>query len=192
MSADAGVLVVGSLHHDIMIAAPRLPLRGETLAGQGWMPKSGGKGGNQAVAAARAGAAVSMLGAVGDDGFGAGLTAHLVAAGIDTARVRVVDGAASGMSVAITEPDGDYAAVIVSGANLAISAEWIEAEGVMEGVGVVLLQNEIPEAANLAAAARARAEAAARARADSIARAELTKAGAVGKGGGEPPNQGDA
>ena len=75
--SGAGVLVVGSLHYDVLVRAPHRPAAGETVAGESWAPKFGGKGGNQAVAAARAGAPTRMVGAVGDDAFGAFLRAGL-------------------------------------------------------------------------------------------------------------------
>ena len=105
--------VVGSLHYDIMVRTPYLPRIGETLIGDAWWWKPGGKGGNQAMAAARHGAAVEMIGCLGSDGFGLKLRERLGAAGVDLAHVRtVVQG--SGMSVAIQQADGDYAAVVVS------------------------------------------------------------------------------
>jgi len=70
-AAGETLLVVGSLHHDLMLDAPHLPRQGETVTGHRWYPKFGGKGGNQAVAAARAGTPVRLLGAVGDDTFAA-------------------------------------------------------------------------------------------------------------------------
>ncbi|WP_246734076.1 PfkB family carbohydrate kinase, partial [Oharaeibacter diazotrophicus] len=79
------VVVVGSLHYDIMVAAPDRPRRGETVIGEAWWPKCGGKGGNQAVEAVLAGADVAMVGAVGDDAFGAVLRGNLAAAGVDVA-----------------------------------------------------------------------------------------------------------
>ena len=152
-----GVLVVGSLHHDILVDAPALPRLGETLAGSAWAPKFGGKGGNQALAAAAAGARVRMLGAIGDDEFGAYLRAGLEAGRVDHAHVRALPGAGSGMSVAIREAGGDYGAVIVSGANLHLDPGWLDEVGVWDGVTVLLLQNEVPEAANSAAARIGRA-----------------------------------
>ena len=150
------VVVVGSLHYDIMVQASDRPRKGETLAGRAWWPKSGGKGGNQAVAAARAGADVRMVGVVGDDHFGAALLANLAAAGVDRSGVRVSRTEASGMSVAIIDSAGDYGAVIVSGANLALAEADLPAAAQFSGT-VLVLQNEIAEAANLAAARRARA-----------------------------------
>ena len=77
MTTTAEVVVLGSLHYDIMVEAPDRPRKGETLPGRSWYPKTGGKGGNQAIAARRAGAGVAMIGAVGRDAFGAALLASL-------------------------------------------------------------------------------------------------------------------
>jgi ribokinase len=149
------VLVVGSLHYDIMVDAADRPRKGETLAGRSWWPKCGGKGGNQAVAAARYGARTAMVGAVGRDEFGRALLAHLDSWEIDRSGVVVAEAAPSGMSVAIFDDDGDYGAVIVSGSNLQIAADQISADRIA-GAKVVVLQNEIPEGINLAAATAAR------------------------------------
>lgn len=151
------VLVAGSLHHDIMIEAPRLPRVDETAVGRRWYPKFGGKGGNQAVAAAAAGARARMFGAVGRDGFGAFLTAALDAGGVDRRFVTEVDGVGSGMSVAVVEDGGDYAATIVSGANLHLDPAALDVAPLWDGVAVLVLQNEVTEAVNLAAARAARA-----------------------------------
>jgi ribokinase len=151
------VLVVGSLHYDIMVEANHLPRKDETAVGQRWYPKFGGKGGNQAVAVAQAGARARMMSAVGDDGFGVFLRQNLTAAGVDDRFVRTVSGVGSGMSVAILDPTGDYAATIVSGANLAIAPGDLLDPALWDGVGLLVLQNEVPEAVNLAAATEARA-----------------------------------
>ena len=151
------VTVFGSLHHDIMVDAPALPVLGETVAGQGWRSVSGGKGLNQAVAAARAGAKVAMVGVVGEDLIGDGLVAHLDRAGVDHSRIRRTAEARTGMSVAITESHGDYGAVIVSGANLLLGAKDVcDASAMLRETAVLVLQNEVPEAANVAAAKAAR------------------------------------
>jgi len=152
------VAVVGSLHLDIMVASPRLPMRDETLMGSSWHYKCGGKGGNQAVAAARFGAKTAFGGQTGQDDFGGKLRAHLAAAGVDVTHVDTDTGTGSGMSVAITEKAGEYGAVVVSGANLTIDADEIATrwESLWQAK-VLLLQNEIPEAVNLAAARKARA-----------------------------------
>ncbi len=150
------VLVVGSLHYDIMVEADHLPRRDETAVGSRWYPKFGGKGGNQAVAVARAGVASRMFGAVGDDDFGRFLRGRLRGGDVDDAWVATLLGVGSGISVAIMDSGGDYAATIVSGANLAINPAGLAADGPWQDVAVLVLQNEVPEAVNIAAARAAR------------------------------------
>jgi ribokinase len=150
------VIVVGSLHYDIMVDAPDRPRKGETVAGYRWRPKFGGKGGNQAVAAARAGAVTRMVGAVGADDFGTFLITGLDAAGVDRSHVCVLEGTASGMSVAISDDQGDYGAVIVSGSNLQIPDSSLHDDEVWCNARVLLLQNETGEETNVAAARQAR------------------------------------
>jgi ribokinase len=153
------VAVVGSLHLDIMVKAPRLPGRDETLIGSAWHYKCGGKGGNQAVTAAQFGASTAFGGQTGQDDFGERLRSHLVKAGVDIAHVGLDAAQGSGMSVAIEEACGEYGAVVVSGANQTIDAEAIEARWApLWNAHVLLLQNEIPEAVSLAAAKAARAK----------------------------------
>ncbi len=152
------VAVVGSLHLDIMVAAPRLPGRDETLMGSSWHRKAGGKGGNQAVAAARMGARVAFGGAVGADEFGDVLRDHLRLAGVEATHLETDPLRGSGMSVAIEEEGGEYGAVVVSGANRGIAAEGLaERWGPLWDAPVLLLQNEVPEEVNLAAALAAKA-----------------------------------
>ena len=145
----SGVLVLGALHHDVVVDAPRMPAADETLPGTGVDYRFGGKGGNQAVAAARMGAKVAMAGRVGRDEAAATILSTLDAAGVDRSLVLEAD-APTGMSVAITLPSGDYGAVIVSGANLQNDGNvlWTVPPA------AVLLQNEIPESANLVLARR--------------------------------------
>ena len=150
------VLVVGSLHYDIMVKADHLPRRDETAVGTAWYPKFGGKGGNQAIAVARAGAACRMFGAVGDDDFGHFLRRALREGGVDDTHVATLSGTGSGMSVAILDAAGDYAATIVSGANLQIDAVALADARLWQDVRLLILQNEIPEAVNIAAAGQAR------------------------------------
>lgn len=139
-----------------MVEADHLPRRDETALGHRWYPKFGGKGGNQAVAVARAGVACRMLGAVGADGFGAFLRAGLQAGGVDDRFVATLPDVGSGMSVAIQDAAGDYAATIVSGANLRIDPVALDAAALWQDVTLLVLQNEVPEALNLAAARAAR------------------------------------
>ena len=101
------VIVCGSLHLDIMVYAPNLPRPDETVVGLRWAMQCGGKGGNQAVMAARAGARTAMIGRIGADDFGARLRAHLEAAHVDARAVGVDAAAGSGMSTAIVRDDGE-------------------------------------------------------------------------------------
>ncbi|MBW4707393.1 ribokinase [Roseobacter sp. YSTF-M11] len=146
------LLVAGSLHLDIVVRAPHLPALDETVAGTGVDYVFGGKGGNQAVAAARMGADAAFLGRAGSDAFGTILRATLADSGVDTTLLQEDDGA-SGMSTAIVDDNGDYGAVIVSAANLRIDTSRVR---IPDGTSLVLLQNEIPEAVNLAVASHAR------------------------------------
>jgi ribokinase len=149
------VSVVGSLHLDIMVAAPRLPALDETLPGSGWRYQCGGKGGNQAVAAARFGAKTAFGGCIGDDDFGTRILANLNDAGVDTRFVKTDAALGSGMSIAVEVTGGDYGAIIVTGANAAI--EITEAWSPLWSCKALLLQNEVPEAVNLKAAKAAKA-----------------------------------
>jgi ribokinase len=149
--ADPVILVAGSLHLDVLVAAPHLPRMDETVTGLGVTYAFGGKGGNQAVACARMGAESHMAGAVGHDSFAATILSTLDREGVDRSQVARVD-AASGMSVAITEPEGGYGAVIVSAANLAFDPARV---AFPRGCDVLILQNEVRESANLFLARRA-------------------------------------
>lgn len=147
------VIVFGSLHYDIIVHGPGRPRKGETVAGERWLPKCGGKGGNQAIAAAKTGVSTAMIGAVADDEFGRVLVANQVNGHVDSRFIRIVEGAGSGMSVAIFDQDGDYGAVIVSGSNLELGHVDVDAAAELFAQGgVLVLQNEIPDAANVAAA----------------------------------------
>lgn len=147
------VVVFGSLHYDIIVKGPGRPRKGETVTGTSWHPACGGKGGNQAVAAARQGVASAMIGAVADDTFGHALLDHLDRHGVDRRNVRVLAGEGSGMSVAIFDAEGDYGAVIVSGSNLKLGDDDVEAASALFAAGnILVLQNEVPDGANVLAA----------------------------------------
>lgn len=150
------ILIVGSLHYDIMVEADHLPRRDETAVGTRWYPKFGGKGGNQAVAVAGSGGRARMLGAVGSDAFGRFLRDRLIEAGVDAGLVETHPDEGSGMSVAIVDGAGDYAATIVSGVNRRIDPDRLAADRVWDDVAMLVLQNEVSEAVNLAAAREAR------------------------------------
>lgn len=145
------VFVAGSLHLDVVLRAPDLPRLDETVTGSAVSYVFGGKGGNQAVAASRMGADVHFSGRIGSDRFGDMIRDGLLAAGVNIDQIQL-DRGASGMSAAIVNDDGDYGAVIVSAANLRIDPKAIT---LPVGTKLVLLQNEIPEAVNLAVAQQA-------------------------------------
>jgi ribokinase len=146
------LLVVGALHLDVVVRATRLPRPDETVAGQSVDYVFGGKGGNQAVAAARMGAQVHFAGRAGSDAFGDMLRDTLAASRVDTTQLQR-DSGPSGMSVAIVDAAGDYGAVIVSTANLNIDAGEI---AIAKGTRLVLLQNEIPDLVNITIARKAK------------------------------------
>ena len=151
------LLVVGSLHWDVIVNAPHIPGRDETVAGQSVNYVFGGKGGNQAVAADQHGALTHFAGRIGGDAFGAQILNRLKQTNIRLAGLQRGEGA-SGMSVAIVDKNGDYGATIVSGENLLIDAKAILFP---EALGVLLLQNEIDDKVNLAVAKRAKGQGAA-------------------------------
>ena len=110
------ILVVGSINTDLVIKAPYMPQKGETLAGGGFFTARGGKGANQAVAAARLGGQVYMCGCVGDDAFGQEALSSLKVAGVDVSCVRVVEKTPTGTAV-IVVVDGDNQIILDKGAN---------------------------------------------------------------------------
>ena len=142
--------MAGSLHLDVVVRAPYLPAKDETLMGSDVAYVFGGKGGNQAVAAAHMGAHVHMAGHVGRDDFAAPVIEALDAAGVDRSGMRQIDGA-TGMSVAIVDAAGDYSAVVVSGVNQSLDGAGV---ALPDGLSLVMLQNEIAAEANAALARR--------------------------------------
>lgn len=153
-SKPAAVVVFGSLHYDIVVKGPHRPRKGETVAGSAWYPKCGGKGGNQAVSAAKNGVSTAMIGAVADDEFGHSLSNNLKNHSVDSRYVRTIAGEASGMSVAIFDAEGDYGAVFVSGTNLQLGLQDVAAAAEhFHADAVLVLQNEVSDEANVAAAA---------------------------------------
>lgn len=147
------ILVAGSLHLDVILNAPHLPTLDETVSGNNVSYVFGGKGGNQALSAARMGVEVHFAGRAGGDGFGNMLRHRLEASTLDISQLQR-DPGPSGMSAAIVNDEGNYGAVIVSAANLNIDADAIT---LPQDCSILLLQNEIPEAVNLALAQNAKA-----------------------------------
>lgn len=142
----AKVVVIGSLNMDLVTRAPRLPRGGETLIGQSFATVSGGKGANQAVAAARLGAQVSMVGCVGNDAYGAQLRSALMAEQIDCQAVSTVEGS-SGVALIVVDDNSQNAIVIVAGANGELTPALIGCfDSVLQAGDVIICQLEVPDA----------------------------------------------
>ncbi|MNZ61327.1 Ribokinase [compost metagenome] len=140
----ASVVVVGSLNMDLVTRAPRLPRGGETLIGESFATVSGGKGANQAVASARLGAQVSMIGCVGEDAYAGQLRAALQAEQIDCRALSSVEGS-SGVALIVVDDSGQNAIVIVAGANGLLTPDVIAGyDSVLEAADVIVCQLEIP------------------------------------------------
>lgn len=143
---SAKVVVIGSLNMDLVTRAPRLPKGGETLIGESFTTVSGGKGANQAVAAVRLGAQVSMIGCVGNDAYGEALRGALLAEQIDCQAVSTVDGS-SGVALIVVDDSSQNSIVIVPGANGALTAETIDRfDSVIRAADVLICQLEVPDA----------------------------------------------
>lgn len=149
-----GITVFGSLNMDLMVRVPRAPRGGETLRGLGFMTNPGGKGANQAVACARQGARVAMVGCVGADGFGQALRDALAADGVDVGQVHTV-AQSTGVAVVMVDEDGENRITLVPGANELLKAD-AEALGRTPGQ-YLLLQCEVPLPEVVKAARHARA-----------------------------------
>ena len=142
----AKVVVIGSLNMDLVTRAPRLPRGGETLIGQSFATVSGGKGANQAVAAARLGAQVSMVGSVGSDAYGEELRGALMVEQIDCQAVSTVEGS-SGVALIVVDDNSQNAIVIVAGANGALTPQVIDRfDAVLQAADVIICQLEVPDA----------------------------------------------
>lgn len=139
------IAVIGSNNVDLVATVPRMPAPGETLAGTGFSTGFGGKGANQAVAAARLGSAVTMVTRTGDDGFGRDMRRNLLAAGIDLTHVTKAPGLPNGVASILVDPAGENTIVIVAGANAALSpADVDRAAPDLARCDLILLQLEIP------------------------------------------------
>jgi ribokinase len=144
MSAQKPVAVVGSINIDLVANTERIPVEGETVFGSGFQIHPGGKGANQAVAVARLGYPVRMIGRIGDDSFGAQLRNHLDHAGVDVAGVTTTVGS-SGVAVIVVADSGENCIVITPGANALLTPDDLDANiDIIRSAGVVLTQLEIP------------------------------------------------
>ena len=161
MAGDLGdrpeVAVVGSANLDLVVEVASIPAPGETVLGGGLRRIPGGKGANQAVAAARLGRRVAMVGRVGDDDAGTMLRAALASAGVDTTSLHTTPETPSGTALIAVGADGDNAIVVSPGANGRVTAHDVTAAaGALGAAAVVLLQLEVPLEAVEAAVRTAR------------------------------------
>jgi ribokinase len=136
------ILVIGSLNADLVVRAPRFPAPGETISGEDLAIIPGGKGANQAVASARQGTSVAMVGRIGGDSFGPTLIQNLKNNKVDTIRIKT-DEAATGTAIIVVDADGQNSIVLSPGANDKVSPTDVDAVP-FQDVDTLLLQLEIP------------------------------------------------
>jgi ribokinase len=137
--------VIGSINMDMTITTDRIPGKGETIKGNDISYIPGGKGANQAVAAARLGANVAMFGCVGNDDAGRTLLNNLKMEGIQTGSIRVVDGVSTGIAI-ITVAENDNCILVIAGANSMVNIAYVDSiVNELLACDMVLLQHEIPQ-----------------------------------------------
>ncbi len=138
------ILVIGSINMDLVTKTSRVPKLGETLMGESFFTIPGGKGANQAVAATRLGAEVTLIGCIGEDAFGNQLKEGLTTEGVITSCVKPVTHTTTG-TASITLSNGDNSIIVVPGANFAVTPEYVQSfEQVIADSDILLLQLEIP------------------------------------------------
>lgn len=139
------IIVVGSTNTDMVCQLPTLPTPGETVVGGKFFKVNGGKGANQAVAAARAGGQVSMLGCVGTDEFGPVAISSMARDGVDTTMMKLTGEASTGIALIFVDDRGQNSIAVAPGANsLLLPGDIEKAEAKIAGAEIVLLQYEIP------------------------------------------------
>jgi ribokinase len=151
--SGAEICVVGSVNLDIVVAVAHHPVPGETVLGSERVERHGGKGANQAVAAARLGKRVALVGRLGDDEIGVRLRAELVREGVDVTHLVADASAPSGVALIAVDPAGENTVIVTPGANGGVGAgDVAAAAAVVRDARVTLLGHEVPEAAVAAAA----------------------------------------
>lgn len=141
----SNICVIGSSSMDLVVTSQKRPKAGETVLGDSFKTVPGGKGANQAVAAARLGAEVHMIGCVGDDHYGKAILANLKANDVLTDYVEPITDTESG-TAHIVLADGDNSIIVVKGANDHVTPEYVErALPAIERADIVMIQQEIPE-----------------------------------------------
>lgn len=139
------LVVLGSLNMDLVVRTASIPRPGETVHGHSFRTVPGGKGANQAAAAARLGASTAMVGRVGDDEFGSSLLANMRRQGVDTEYVRIDDGAASGTALIAVDDQGENSIIVSPGANGRVGREDVDAAGpLLEEARYLVMQFEVP------------------------------------------------
>ncbi|HLY27513.1 MAG TPA: PfkB family carbohydrate kinase, partial [Aggregatilineales bacterium] len=144
MPSQKPIVVVGSINTDLVSVARRIPAPGETVIGSDFHIHPGGKGANQAVAIARLGYPVRLIGRLGDDAFGWQLRSHLENSGVNIDGVATSDGT-SGVAVILVSESGENSIVVTPGANSKVTPQDLEANiDAIRNAGIVLSQLEIP------------------------------------------------
>lgn len=139
------IIVFGSINMDLVTKTPRLPVAGETIKGHEFFTAGGGKGANQAVAAARLGISTQIVGRLGNDDFGRQLLHHLHAAGVQTDGVLVDEATSSGVAVITVDDAGENNIIIIAGANGRLNETDVERlRSKLPGAAALLMQLEIP------------------------------------------------
>ena len=159
--ASGSVLVVGSINVDLVVSTPMLPTRGETVTGGRFAQHNGGKGANQAVAAARLGAQVTFVGAVGNDTFGRAALNDLHGEGVDIGRVAILDSESTGIALIVVDLHGQNQIAVASGANAQVTGGFVDralatAAVAVAGPGAYLANLEMRDDAVVAGARYAR------------------------------------
>ncbi|WP_235034284.1 ribokinase [Roseiconus lacunae] len=151
------ITVLGSINMDLVVRCADLPLPGQTITAEAFEEIPGGKGANQAVAAARAGGEVRLIGRVGDDGFGKTLREHLVSEGVDCTCVETTADTASGVAIVAVEKSGENSIVVVPGSNGEVTVADVQRHGdAIRQSDVLMVQLETPRETVEAAIAIAR------------------------------------
>lgn len=138
------ILVIGSLNIDLVIETPVIPILGETVLGSGFMTAPGGKGANQAVAAARLGGDVSMVGCIGNDIFGKELINNLIKNNVNVDEISIINEAPTGVAMIVVK-DGNNFIIVNSGANFSLNPDIVKKiEHRIRDCSILVLQHEIP------------------------------------------------
>lgn len=152
------IAVFGSINIDVTAYLDRLPNPGETLHGRSYRLGLGGKGANQAVAAAKLGSGVSLIGRIGTDDFGSAAQSEITSFGLDMTYVRRDRTSQTGIAIINVGESGQNTIAVIGGANLALDESDVKhGSAALDGASVLMLQLEVPLAASLAAARRVRA-----------------------------------